>query len=72
MDKVFMCDDRCALAHFLSNHLHVILGTCDLLSEMLSQQTTDPQVMDRLLTIRAAATAMADEITKPLSRAKGA
>ncbi len=65
MNRVSVCADRCALAHSLNNQINIILGTCDLLSEMPSQQTTDPQVMDRLLRIRAAATVMADEIAGP-------
>jgi len=68
MDRTEVCEDRCALAHFLNSKINVILGTCDLLSQMLSEQTANPQVMDRLLTIRSAASAMGDEINKPLSR----
>ena len=72
MDRTEVCEERCALALFLNNKIDVILGTCDLLSRMLSEQTTDPQVMDRLLTIRSAASAMGDQINQPLSRSRGA
>jgi hypothetical protein len=68
MNRISVCDDRCALAHFLNNKMNIILGTCDL----LSQHTTDPVVVDRLLAIRVAAKAMIDEINKPLSRSQGA
>jgi hypothetical protein len=68
MKKGPVCDDRCALAHFLNNKINIIFGTCDL----LSQHTTDPQVVDRLLAIRVAAKAMIDEINKPPSRSQNA
>jgi hypothetical protein len=68
MNRAMVCDDRCALAHFLNNKINIIFGTCDL----LSQHTTDPQVVDRLLAIRVAAKAMIDEINKPPSRSQNA
>jgi len=68
MNMTQVCDDRCVLAHLLNNKINIILGTCDL----LSAYTTDPEIVVRVLAIRAAARAMTDEINKPLGQSKGA
>ncbi len=68
MNRAPICGDRCTLAIFLNNKINIILWTCD----QLSQHTSDPEVVDRLLAIRATVRAMANEINKPLSRSQGA
>jgi len=52
------CGERCLLAHNLLNGLGVILGNCELLSDLKA----DPEIHNRLNVILARAKALADQV----------
>jgi len=64
MSMAAECHDRCGLPYILNNKLAIILGTC----ELLSQDTTDPELLDRVRRIREATQGALDEINKSLSQ----